>query len=506
MSPAPRPITARVRILAAILAVACVGLAIVGSVTFLVQRERVLLEVDQRLMSQVDRLVTVAGASPTEPAEAADGDDTMTASEDIVVEDYTTVADYLQDAVARLVPARNEGAVALIDGEPRFEPSTLSGFNISQNVALIDRVVAETTADEQLLGTAAIGGQSLRYIAIPVRVEGDDQFGIYLRAVDLGAELEPVTAAMTTYAIAAAAVLVAIGVVGWFVTGRLLSPIRTMRETADAITITDLSARLPEQGNDDISDLSRTVNSMLDRLEGSVDVQRQLLDDVRHELKTPITIVRGHLELMNPRDATDVAAAKQIGISELDRLARLVEDIDLLAAAEGESYAIADVDLGALTARVGELVAVIPDHVWSVASHADGTVRGDHDRLLQAWLQLADNAAKYTPAGSPIEIGSSLDAAGTRLWVRDHGPGIPPAARHRIFRRFDRAQGKRAVGGSGLGLAIVDAITKGHGGSCTVSDTPGGGATFTIHLPPTTAPLPAPVRAGDVVLQREASG
>jgi two-component system OmpR family sensor kinase len=144
--------------------------------------------------------------------------------------------------------------------------------------------------------------------------------------------------------------------------------------------------------------------------------------------------------------------------------------------------------------------------VWSVASHADGTVRGDHDRLLQAWLQLADNAAKYTPAGSPIEIGSSLDAAGTRLWVRDHGPGIPPAARHRIFRRFDRAQGKRSVGGSGLGLAIVDAITKGHGGSCAVSDTPGGGATFTIHLPPTTAPLPAPVRAGDVVLQREASG
>jgi signal transduction histidine kinase len=90
--------------------------------------------------------------------------------------------------------------------------------------------------------------------------------------------------------------------------------------------------------------------------------------------------------------------------------------------------------------------------------------------------------------------------------VRDHGPGIPPASKHRIFRRFDRAQGKRSVGGSGLGLAIVDAITKGHGGLCVVTDTPGGGATFTIHLPPSaTAELPAPVRAGDVVLQREAS-
>ena len=75
----------------------------------------------------------------------------------------------------------------------------------------------------------------------------------------------------------------------------------------------------------------------------------------------------------------------------------------------------------------------------------------------------------------------------------------------RIFRRFDRAHGKRSVGGSGLGLAIVDAITKGHRGLCVVTDTPGGGATFTIHLPPTSAGLPAPVRAGDVVLQREAS-
>jgi signal transduction histidine kinase len=301
-------------------------------------------------------------------------------------------------------------------------------------------------------------------------------------------------------------VLAAIGVVGWFVTGRLLSPIRHLRETADAISITDLSARLEPHGNDDISDLSRTVNSMLDRLEDSVDGQRQLLDDVRHELKTPITIVRGHLELMDPRDAVDVASARDIGIAELDRLARLVEDIDLLATAEAEPYTLAAVDLAALTARVGELVAVIPGHTWTIEARADGTATGEQDRLLQAWLQLADNAAKYTPHGAPIEIGSAHDAEGSRLWVRDHGAGIPPGARARIFRRFDRAHVKRTVGGSGLGLAIVDAIAKGHGGHCAVTDTPGGGATFTIHLPPTEAELPAPVRAGDVVLQREAAG
>lgn len=502
----PRLIPARVRILAAILAVACVGLAIVGSVTFLVQRERVIQEVDHRLRAQIDGLRTFA--DPT-AAESADGstdpaDGAATASEIVDVRDFDTLDDFLRAAIATFVPARNEGTVAVIDGVPRYRPGTLSGFDVSENVVLIDRAVEETADGETTRGTVTTEEGSLRYIAVPVSKPDDDREGLYIRAVDMGAELEPVTAAMATYMIAAVAVLAAIGVVGWFVTGRLLSPIRHMRETADAITITDLSPRLTTSGNDDISDLSRTVNSMLDRIEGSVDVQRQLLDDVRHELKTPITIVRGHLELMDPGDAGDVETAREIGIAELDRLARLVEDIDLLAAAEGDSYLMGDVDVAALTARVGELVAVIPGHTWTVVATASGLTRGDPDRLLQAWLQLADNAAKYTPEGSAIEIGSEIEADGAHLWVRDHGPGIPPAARHRIFRRFDRASGKRSVGGSGLGLAIVDAIMKGHSGTCVVTDTPGGGATFTIHLPARAAELPAPVRAGDV-LQRETS-
>jgi len=499
----PRPISARVRILAAILAVACIGLAIVGSVTFLVQRERVLQEVDERLNAQVARLITVAERGAAEPTPDPG---TETASEVLHLRDYASVEEYLRAAVASLVPARNEASVAIIDGDAHFRPSTLSGFDISEDDALIDRVIEETADGDTVRGTAVTDTGSLRYIAIPVVVDGDEHAGLYVRAIDLGAELEPVTAAMTTFIIAGVAVLGAIAIVGWFVAGRLLSPIRHMRETADAITISDLSPRLPTQGNNDIADLSRTVNSMLDRLEGSVDVQRQLLDDVRHELKTPITIVRGHLELMDAADADDVEIAREIGIAELDRMTRLVEDIDLLATVEGDTYTMTQVDLGALTARVAELVTVIPDHTWSIEEAASGAILGDHDRLLQAWLQLADNAAKYTPAGAPIEVGSRLDAGGAQLWVRDHGPGIPPASRHRIFRRFDRANGKRSVGGSGLGLAIVDAITKGHHGQCVVTDTPGGGATFTIHLPPTTAQLPAPVRAGDVVLQREAFG
>lgn len=499
-----RPISARVRILAAVLAVACVGLAVVGSVTFLVQREWVLREIDDRLASQVERLQTVAGA---EDDVSTPGGGTETATEDVDVDDFASVEEFLEAAVARLVPARNEASVAIIDGVARFRPSTLSGFDISDDQQLIDRVVAETAAEGgPVVGTALTDHGSLRYIAIPVEVEGDPRQGVYVRAVELDAELAPVSAAMWTYAIAAVVVLIAMAIVGWFVTGRLLSPIRQLREAADSITLTDMSPRLPEEGNDDIADLSRTVNSMLDRLESSVDVQRQLLDDVRHELKTPITIVRGHLELMDPTDETDVATARDIGIAELDRMTRLVEDIDLLATVEGGAFATAPVDVAGLTARIGELVAVIPGHTWRVEQIASDHLMGDYDRLLQAWLQLADNAAKYTPEGSLVELGSDSEGRVVRLWVRDHGAGIPPALRHRIFRRFDRAHGKRSVGGSGLGLAIVDAIAKAHGGHCAVTDTPGGGATFTIHLPVSTAEFPAPVRAGDVVLQREASG
>ncbi|NII68186.1 ATP-binding protein [Microbacterium ulmi] len=504
MTRTPRPISARVRILGAILAVASVGLAIVGSVTFLMQRESVLTDVDARLKAQVASLQTVIGDSGAQPGDTSG---TPTATEDLRIEDYRSVSEFLHAAVARLVPGRNEASLAIVDGTARYRPETLSGFDISGDQQLIDRAIAETERQgTTVLGTAVTSEGTFRYIAIPVSMEGDPQTGVYLRAVDLEAELAAVTAAITTYWIAAVAVLAATGVVGWFVMGRLLSPIRQIRETADAITISDLSTRLTAQGNDDISDLTRTVNSMLDRLEGSVDVQRQLLDDVRHELKTPITIVRGHLEMMDPNDAEDVENTRDIGIAELDRMTRLVEDIDLLAAAEGDQFDMTDVDLAALTARVGELVAVIPGHSWTVERQGEGTVPADQDRLLQAWLQLADNAAKYTPEGSPIEIGSAFVDDTARLWVRDHGAGIPPALRHRIFRRFDRAHGKRSVGGSGLGLAIVDAITKAHGGHCAVTDTPGGGATFTIHLPLPTSELPAPVRAGDVVLQREAAG
>jgi signal transduction histidine kinase len=504
---AHRPLSARTRILGAILVVAVIGLAIVGGVTFVVQRQRVIASVDQRLNTQVAALRTVAGSTGATQGDRSDSAATVT--EELDPAEFHSVASYLKAAVARLVPAQNEAAVAIIDGRAVYRPSTLSGFDISRQNALIARAWNESEkAKTAVTGTADTPLGALSYIAVPITMPGDDAHGVYLRVVNLDAELRPVTASITTYALAALVMVAAIAGVGWFVAGRLLSPIRHLRETADAITLSDFGARLPAEGDDDISDLTRTVNSMLDRLESSVDVQRQLLDDVRHELKTPITIVRGHLELMDAADPADVANTRALGIAELDRMTRLVQDIDLLATVEGgEQFEMREVAVADLTRRMGDLVAVIPGHTWEVEATADVRINGDPDRLLQAWLQLADNAAKYTPAGSVVHVGSIATVDEVRLWVRDHGPGIPAASHRRIFRRFDRAGGKRSVGGSGLGLAIVDAIVKAHGGSCEVGDTPGGGATFTIHVPVRTgaAVLPHPVRAGDVLLQREAA-
>ncbi len=497
-----RPIPARALIVGAILAVAALGLTIVGGVTFLAQRDRTLTDIDERLISQIEALdqvdelrVVVEGGAVTSAQESPD--------------DLTDLEAYLRAAVLRLIPGRNEASIAVIDGRIAFRSANALSEQIADDPDFVAEAVATARpADQAVIASARIGSTDLRYIAVPVSQPGDDRAGVYIRAVDVTRELEPVTLSLVTYTAAALATLAAIGIVGWFVAGRILSPIRRMRETADSITPTDLRARIPADGNDDISDLSRTVNSMLDRLEGSMDNQRQLLDDVRHELKTPITIVRGHLEMMDVSNPADVASTRDIGIAELDRMTRLVEDIDLLSSAEGDQFEISLVDVRELTERMGDLVGGFPGHSWSVAAIARGVIEGDYDRLLQAWLQLADNAAKYTPQSSPIEIGSTLDIASVHLWVRDHGPGIPPAARRRIFHRFARAD-HRTVGGSGLGLAIVDAIAKAHLGTCAVTDTDGGGATFTITLPITqgrSEMLPSPVRAGDVVLQREATG
>jgi two-component system OmpR family sensor kinase len=347
---------------------------------------------------------------------------------------------------------------------------------------LIARVVSEVSDGSVRIGTALSPLGELRYIATPVDVAGSAESGIYLVAVNVESELAELHSAFSIFAVVAGASLVVIGLVGWFVAGRLLSPIRSLRRAASRITANELHERIPVVGNDDVSELTATINDMLERLDLALTGQRQLLDDVRHELKTPITILRGHLELLDSADSVEVDATRALAIDELDRMAGLVDDIEALAESHSSVPVRVLVDVADLTEEVFAKATGYSGREWKLTEVTQTIFSVDPARITQAWLQLIDNAVKYSPDGSRIEIGSHSTDESVQLWVSDNGPGIPDGAEERIFERFGRADTGRGIRGSGLGLPIVNNIALSHGGRVTLEST-AAGSRFAIIIP-----------------------
>lgn len=466
--PVRRVWSVRVRILTVILLVAAVGLTVAGGTAYLVQHDRALREVDTRLAASVESVrFIVTGVQTTNL-----GDTTLLPEASNAT--YGSSREALQAVMARLVPSQNESTLGIIDGAPALIPGTELSFNLADDPEFIERVVAEVAGINVVRGTAESSLGNLRYIAAPVTVEGIGDPGIFVTAFDLDAELGELNSAFRIYAAVAFGALLAIALVGWFVAGRLLRPIRQLRAAASRITATDIHERIPVEGHDDVSELTRTVNDMLARLDEAITAQRQLLGDVRHELKTPITIVRGHLELLDPQNPVDVASVRDIAIDELDRMSGLIDDIESLANARRDDLNRVPTDASDLTEQIFQKVSALPGHEWVLAERAYAVVPIDAGRLTQALLQLADNAAKHAPAGTVIEIGSTEHADAVEFWVADHGPGVPAEAKARIFERFGRVDTGRGVEGSGLGLPIVDAIARAHGGYVNLTTSPAG--------------------------------
>lgn len=291
---------------------------------------------------------------------------------------------------------------------------------------------------------------------------------------------------MRTYAVVSALSLLVIVAVAVWQSGRLLAPLRVVRETADEITETDLSRRLPVSGNDDITALTRTFNGMLDRLETAFVAQRQLLDDAGHELRTPLTILQGHLELLDVDDAVEVAETRELLLEEVDRMARLVDDLILLAKTERPGFlTLSTIDAAELTEAVAAKATGLGERSWSVDGVAEVTLHADQQRITQALLQLAHNAVKHTRPGDVVALGSVRDGDAVLFWVRDTGPGVAPADRERIFERFGRGSGAedRNPEGFGLGLSIVTAIARAHGGDVWLDDEHHDGARFVLSVP-----------------------
>ncbi|HWH97821.1 MAG TPA: HAMP domain-containing sensor histidine kinase [Pseudolysinimonas sp.] len=449
----------RARILAAILLVVFVGLGVTGSLSYLVQRDQVSRDLDAELLRHVDAARVVVESDADEVASA-------------------------RDALTRIlavVPApQNGSALGIIDGRPALVPGTRMAFSL-ENSVLVDRVVREVADGSARIGTALLDGVQIRYVGVPVLVDGASDDGVYLVAVDVARELEPTNRAFMIFVIVGGATLLAVALAGWLVAGRLLKPVRRLRETAERLTASDLQERIPVEGNDDISRLTETVNEMLDRLDAALRNQRELLDDVRHELRTPLTIIRGHLELVDPANPDEVRHTTELAIEELDRMAALVSGLATLAEVRAAVPVLRETEVDRLTRDVTALASAIPGHTWVATDVADGTFEVDRGLITQAWLQLADNAAKYAPTGTPIEVGSRIVDGFAELWVRDYGPGVRPGQETRIFERFARAT-DGSTPGTGLGLAIVEGIARAHGGAARV-ESPGEGARFVLSIP-----------------------
>ena len=252
-------------------------------------------------------------------------------------------------------------------------------------------------------------------------------------------------------------------------------PLRDLHDAADASRLGDLGRRVPDPDGrtDEVADLARAFNTMLDRLEAEVAARTALFASVSHELRTPVAVARGHLELLESGAAQDPAVSLRLVGTELGRLSRLLDDLLLLAAADADTFLVTS------PVRVGRVVEELRFRIRGL--DVDGvTVEGDDqdattvlvdlDRVLQAVTNLVVNARRHTPPGTLVQVAVGAEAGVLGVTVEDDGPGIPAGLRARVFEPF--ARGGR--GSTGLGLAVVRAVAEAHGGRARLdADGPG---------------------------------
>jgi two-component system, OmpR family, sensor kinase len=280
------------------------------------------------------------------------------------------------------------------------------------------------------------------------------------------------------------AVLLIGSVIAWLIAGRVLAPVQLLTETAHSISRSDLTRRIEVRGRSEAADMAHSFNAMLDRLETVFRSQREFVQDASHELRDPLTICRGHLELLGD-DPEERREAISIVLDELDRMGRIVDDLQVLAEADQPDFLQPDwVDLGMLTDELASKATALASRDWTLDGTAEGAFFADRHRLTEAVMNLAHNAVQHTLENDTVAIGTSLDNDEARLWVRDTGSGIPFSEQERIFDRFTRGRTAHTrYRGGGLGLAIVKAIAEGHGGRVELESQLGEGSTFTIVVP-----------------------
>jgi two-component system, OmpR family, sensor kinase len=464
----------RARLLAAVLALAAVGLLLLGGVTYYEQRSF--------LYERIDAQVRNASGQ---------------------------IGFQLEKAMGRATDGDEDDHGRPPGGGPNFGPpaGTYGQKRAADGTVLFGKVFANSTvtAKPALPAHLPIGriitvnGQKGAGTRYRVLAEPDPRDStINVAAVPMRATDDNLDRLLVVLALVIVAVLALLGVVSWLVVRVGLLPLDRIGHTARAIAGGDLAHRVESTDpRTEVGRLGIALNAMLDRLErafgereASEDRLRQFLADASHELRTPLASIRGYAELYRmgaARQPADVEKGMRRIEEEAARMGALVEDLLTLARLDEVADAPhGRVDLASIVRdTVDDGRATAPDREIRARIDGPAVVLGDADQLRQVLGNLLRNALVHTPAGTEIDVSVEHGADEVRLEVRDHGPGLPPGDPAALFERFWRSEGgrERGRGGAGLGLAIVAAIVDAHDGQVEAADAAGGGASFVVRLP-----------------------
>lgn len=365
------------------------------------------------------------------------------------------------------------------DGEPG-EHGGESDHAQSRSATLLSAPAGLSTVSSEEAG-------ELRVLTKPLIVDGN-KVGTF-RAADpltsIDSTLEQLRNTFLAVGVWAVALSVLIAI---WLAALISGPLRRMARVAEGVDSGDLSHRIDYTGRDEVGALAHAFNGMLDRLEAAFRREREFVSDASHELRSPLTVLRGRIEMLireggGPDRTAEEARAL---LREVSRMDRLVDDLLTLAKAEsGTLVHPRPVPVEDFAEDLRRDLPLLGARDYRVESNANGTIDADPDRLAQVLRNLVSNAVRHTGEDGRITVSIDSRNGSTTFAVQDDGPGIPPSQIDRVFDRFYRTdEGRtRDGGGSGLGLAIAKAIVEAHGGRITAESPRGGGTTFRFDLP-----------------------
>jgi heavy metal sensor kinase len=400
-----------------------------------------------------------------------------------------------------IVDAAGEIAASSLDLLPSSTQANSAAAHALASSRFQDFVQAAAQSDQRYQ-TIAAGKGGFRAYAVHFSANGHTWQLVILRSLHAQQEMLQQIRLAFTWLIPLGVLLAGLG--GYFLARRSLAPVAAMGKQAERIGAANLHERLAvHDANDELGSLARTFNDLLDRLDQSFERQRRFISDASHELRTPVSILRGEAEValsQASRSPQEYRESLAVLHEEAQRLARIVEDLFTLTRADAGEYRLAQSDfyldeLAADCVRTTRALAHSKHITLTAVAPEEMPVLADEDLLRRMILNLLDNAIKYTPPNGTVSVTCGVVPGGYELSVTDSGPGIPPEMHGRIFERFFRADRARASsgpdGGAGLGLAIARWIAEAHLGRIELLRSDAAGSTFTVSIPVSSKRLPS---------------